>query len=56
MLQLPTGYWARYSSTYIKLNGLWSDTQEVWPDDLVVPPGLKLMNLTRQEEDRGENT
>lgn len=54
MLQPPTGYWVHYSSNYIKLNRLWCDTQEVWQDDLVVPPGLKLVNLNKQDRKKTE--
>lgn len=54
MLQPPTGYWVHYSSNYIKLNWLWCDTQEVWQDDLVVPPGLKLVNLNKQDRKKTE--
>lgn len=54
MLQPPTGYWVHYSSNYFKLNRLWCDTQEVWQDDLVVPPGLKPVNLNKQDRKKTE--
>lgn len=54
MLQPPTGYWVHYSSNYIKLDRLWCDTQEVYQDDLVVPPGLKLVNLNKQDRKKTE--
>ena len=28
--------------------------QEVWPDDPVVPPGLKLVNLNKQDRKKAE--